>query len=145
MYPDRRFEVKWKGVCLPYSVFAKDQQRVTHAAITENKHLNAVLANAREIQDKEGPPKSRPTGRWRTRYKPTGRKSPEPKSFVDSHIEARRAREKMQSQAAPGLTRTAAWSPKSVTSTITICDTQVFDISCKNRHCEIRIAKRMVL
>ena len=102
VYPDGRFEVKWKGVSLPYSVFAKDQQRVTHAAITENKHLNAVLAYAKEIQDKEGPPKSKPAGKQRTRYKPTGRKPPGPKSFVDRHIEAKRAKEKMQPQAASG-------------------------------------------
>jgi hypothetical protein len=79
-----------------------EEQRVTHAAITENKHLNAVLAYAKEIQDKEGPPKSKPAGKQRTRYKPTGRKSPGPKSFVDRHIEARRAKKKMQPQAAPG-------------------------------------------
>ena len=47
----------------------------------------------------EGPPKSKPAGKQRTRYKPTGRKSPGPKSFVDLYIEARRAKEKMQ---APG-------------------------------------------
>ena len=41
-FPDGRFEVRWKGVSIPYSVFDKDQ-RVTHAAITENKHLSAVL------------------------------------------------------------------------------------------------------
>jgi hypothetical protein len=42
-FPDGRFEVRWKGVSIPYSVFDKDQ-RVTHAAITENKRLGAVLA-----------------------------------------------------------------------------------------------------
>jgi len=41
-FADGRLEFRWKGVPLPYSVFDKDQ-RVTHAAITENKHLSAVL------------------------------------------------------------------------------------------------------
>lgn len=98
---DSRFEVKWKGVSLSYTVFAKDKQRVTHAAITENKHLSAVLTYAKEIQDKEGAPKAKPAGKQRTRYKPTGRKSPGRKSFVDRHIEAKRAKEKAQPQGAP--------------------------------------------
>lgn len=33
VFPDGSFEVRWKGVSIPYSVFDKDQ-RVTHAAIT---------------------------------------------------------------------------------------------------------------
>ena len=41
-FPDGRLEFRWKGVALPYSIFDKDQ-RVTHAAITENKRLGAVL------------------------------------------------------------------------------------------------------
>ena len=41
-FANGRFDVRWKGASLPYSVFDKDQ-RVTHAAITENKHLSAVL------------------------------------------------------------------------------------------------------
>ena len=50
-WPDGRFDVRWKGFSLPYQVFDPDQQRVTHAAITENKHLSAALAYAKEIQD----------------------------------------------------------------------------------------------
>jgi hypothetical protein len=41
-FPDGGFEVRWKGASIPYSIFDKDQ-RVTHAAITENKRLGAVL------------------------------------------------------------------------------------------------------
>ncbi|TAZ22249.1 ISNCY family transposase, partial [Rhizobium ruizarguesonis] len=37
-YADGRLDVRWKGHSLPYKVFDKDQ-RVTHAAITENKRL----------------------------------------------------------------------------------------------------------
>ena len=50
-WPDGRFEVRWKGLSLPCRVFDPDQQRVTPAAITENKHLSAALAYAKEIQD----------------------------------------------------------------------------------------------
>jgi transposase len=99
VFPDGHLDVKWKGVSLPYTVFDKDQQRVTHAAITENKHLSAVLAYAKEIQDKEGPPKPKPAGKQRTRYTPTGRKSPGRKSFVDKYVERKKA--KIEAEATP--------------------------------------------
>ncbi|MFP7572509.1 hypothetical protein ACGKZZ_17270, partial [Marivita sp. S2033] len=38
--PDGRIQVRAKGVALPCSIFDPHQQRVTHAAITENKHLS---------------------------------------------------------------------------------------------------------
>ncbi len=56
-FPDGRFDVRWKGHSLPYTVFDKDQ-RVTHAAVTENKRLGAVLAYIKEEQ-KKSPPKPR--------------------------------------------------------------------------------------
>lgn len=86
-FPDGSLEIKWKGLSLPYTVFSKDQQRITHAVITENKKLGAILAYAKAIQDKEGAPKAKPAGKQRTRYTPTGRKSPGRKSFVDKHAE----------------------------------------------------------
>ena len=46
--PDGRIQVRAKGVALPCSIFDPHQQRVTHAAITENKHLSAVLAHIKE-------------------------------------------------------------------------------------------------
>jgi hypothetical protein len=73
-YADGRLEFRWNGISLPYSVFDKDQQRVTHAAITENKHLSAVLAFVREEQNK-APPKARRAGKQRTQYQPTGRRN----------------------------------------------------------------------
>ena len=73
-YADGRLEFRWKGISLPYSVFDKDQQRVTHSAITENKHLSAVLAFIREEQEK-APPKTPRAGKQRTKYKPTGRRN----------------------------------------------------------------------
>jgi hypothetical protein len=49
-YADGRLDVRWKGHSLPYRVFDKDQ-RVTHAAITENKRLGELLAYIKERQD----------------------------------------------------------------------------------------------
>lgn len=72
-FADGRLEFRWKGVSLPYSAFDKDQ-RVTHAAITENKRLGAVLAFIKQEQDK-APAKKRRAGKQRTRYEPTGRRN----------------------------------------------------------------------
>lgn len=55
-YADGRLEVRWKGYSLPYTVFDKDQ-RVTHAAITENKRLGDVLAYIKERQEQQDKPK----------------------------------------------------------------------------------------
>lgn len=55
-YSDGRLDVRWKGYSLPYTVFDKEQ-RVTHAAITENKRLGDVLAYIRERQEEEDKPK----------------------------------------------------------------------------------------
>ncbi|RFB94770.1 ISNCY family transposase [Rhizobium leguminosarum bv. trifolii] len=54
-YADGRLDVRWKGHSLPYKVFDKDQ-RVTHAAITENKRLGDVLAYIKERQDQQSKP-----------------------------------------------------------------------------------------
>ncbi|MGK6317838.1 ISNCY family transposase [Neorhizobium sp. DT-125] len=54
-YADGRLDVRWKGYSLPYSVFDKDQ-RVTHAAITENKRLGDVLAYIKERQEQQDKP-----------------------------------------------------------------------------------------
>jgi len=72
-FPDGRLNIRWKGIPLPYSAFDKDQ-RVTHAAITENKHLSAVLEFIKDEQDKAAPKKHR-AGKQRSRYQPTGRRN----------------------------------------------------------------------
>ena len=54
-FVDGRFEVRSKGRSLPYNIFDMDQ-RVTHAAITDNKRLGAVLEHIKEMHDK-APPK----------------------------------------------------------------------------------------
>lgn len=73
-FADGRIDLRWKGISLPYRVFDKDQQRVTHAAITENKRLSAVLAHAMALQQ-AAPPKVPRAGKQRTRYEPTGRRN----------------------------------------------------------------------
>ncbi|MFT6273545.1 MAG: hypothetical protein ACJA0F_002400, partial [Dinoroseobacter sp.] len=93
-FPDGGFEVRWKGVALPHSVFDKDQ-RVTHAAITENKHLSAVLEHIKAEQDK-APPKKRRAGKQRTRYEPTGRRNDGWNSKL-----AKRAKERAQEISTP--------------------------------------------
>ncbi|WP_106797764.1 ISNCY family transposase [Rhizobium sp. H4] len=54
-YADGRLDVRWKGHSLPYKVFDKDQ-RVTHAAIVENKRLGDVLAYIKERQEQQSKP-----------------------------------------------------------------------------------------
>ena len=49
---DRPLEVRWKGMLLPYRVFSKDQ-RVSHAAIVENKRLSHALEIVKARQDLE--------------------------------------------------------------------------------------------
>lgn len=89
-FADGRLEFRWKGISLPYSVFDKDQQRVAHAAITENKHLSAVLAFVREEQNK-APQKTRRAGKQRTRYQPTGRRNDGWNSLAARKAKARAA------------------------------------------------------
>jgi hypothetical protein len=91
-FPDGRFEVRWKGVSIPYTVFDKDQ-RVTHAAITENKHLSAVLEYIKAEQDK-APPKKRRAGKQATRNQPTGKRNDGWNSKL-----AKRAKEKAEKPA----------------------------------------------
>src|SRR5450631_2706518 len=51
-FPDGRLEVRWKGRSLPYAAFDK-LQRVSHAAIVENKRLGEILAWIKEQQDRQ--------------------------------------------------------------------------------------------
>jgi hypothetical protein len=52
IFPDGRLELRWKGRSLPYSAFDK-LQRVSHAAIVENKRLGEILAWIKEQQDRQ--------------------------------------------------------------------------------------------
>ena len=49
-FADNWMEVRWKGVSLAYVAFDKDQ-RVSHAAIVENKRLGAALAFIKAQRD----------------------------------------------------------------------------------------------
>lgn len=89
-FADGRLDVRWKGMSLPYTVFDKDQ-RVTHAAVVENKRLSAVLAQVKAWQDEARSAPRTKTNSEKTGYVKTGRKSPGRKSFVDKHIAARAA------------------------------------------------------
>lgn len=74
-FPDRPFEIRWKGVLLPYHIFDPAQQRVTHAAITENKRLGDVLAFIK-AQQEANPTQIGAVRKQRSRYTPTGKSSP---------------------------------------------------------------------
>ena len=89
-FADGRLEVRWKGLSLPFTVFDKDQ-RVTHAAIVENKRLGEVLAFIKSQQDQRPPPRPK-TNSERIGYRKKGRTSPGRKSFVDRMVERRQSR-----------------------------------------------------
>jgi biotin operon repressor len=72
-YRDGRFMAMWNGEPLPYRVFDKDQ-RVTHAAITENKRLGAVLSYIKDQQDKAPPKPKVRTNSEKMGYQPNGQK-----------------------------------------------------------------------
>ncbi len=53
-FADGRVQLRWQGMVLPYKVFDKEQ-RVTHAAVTENKRLGEVLAFVKKEQEASPP------------------------------------------------------------------------------------------
>ncbi|MEI4472125.1 ISNCY family transposase [Frigidibacter sp. MR17.24] len=74
-FADGRLQVRHKGMALPFRLFDPHQQRVTHAAITENKRLAEVLTyikteQEKAVRDVRVPPSSAKNG-----YKKTGRTS----------------------------------------------------------------------
>lgn len=94
-FPDGRFQIRWKGVALPYTVFDKNQ-RVTHAAITENKLLGDQLAwvkKQQELLDAEGGPKKArmKTSSERGGYKKTGKRKRGRPSILEKRREAEQA------------------------------------------------------
>lgn len=98
-YADGRLDVRWKGYSLPYRMFDKDQ-RVTHAAITENKRLGDVLAYIKERQDQQPKPKVK-TNSERIGYTPRGTKPGRKTDFLnDPKVLARREKALSRQQAA---------------------------------------------
>ena len=51
-FADRPLEIRWNGNVLPYRTFRKDQ-RVTHAAVVENKRLGHALAIVKAQQEQK--------------------------------------------------------------------------------------------
>ncbi|WP_439116608.1 ISNCY family transposase, partial [Paracoccus liaowanqingii] len=89
-YADRPFEIRWKGIALPYRIFDPVQQRVTHAAVTENKRLSEVLAHVMAGQE-VAPPKVGPVGKQRSRYALKGNAHRGRKGWVEKRAERRAA------------------------------------------------------
>jgi transposase len=67
-FPDGRLEIRWKGLPLVYEAFDK-LQRVSHAAIVENKRLGEVLAWIKERQDAQPAPSGDRVGPRRSNQK----------------------------------------------------------------------------
>lgn len=72
--PDGRILIMSQGHLLPHNVFDKDQ-RVTHAAVTENKRLGHVLAHIKELQDAGTPKVKVKTRSEKYGYRPNGRRN----------------------------------------------------------------------
>src|SRR3954463_14513670 len=97
-FPDGRLEIRWKGLPLTYGVFDK-LQRVSHAAIVENKRLGEVLAWIKERQDAQPVPSGDRVGPRRS-----SQKSGLMKDRADRLAQAAQPRPKLEGlrTAAPG-------------------------------------------
>lgn len=98
-FADGRIQVRAKGVALPCAIFDPHQQRVTHAAITENKRLGAVLARIKEEQEKAAPPPKVKPVSAKNGYKKTGRRPPGRPSKMEAYYERRRAKRAVEAKA----------------------------------------------
>jgi hypothetical protein len=85
-----RIQVRAKGVALPYTIL-NPERRITHAAITENKRLSAVLAYIKEEQDKAPPKVKVKPESARNGYIKTGKRPPGRPSRLDKHYAQKRA------------------------------------------------------
>ncbi len=84
----------------PQKTVREIEHRITHAAITENKRLGAVLAYIKEEQEKAPPqPKVKPISA-KNGYRKTGRRSPGAPSKMEAYYERRRVE-----RAAEGLSQ----------------------------------------
>ena len=68
-FPDGRLQIRAKGMATPFTAFDPDQQRVSQAVITENKHRTAALAHIKAKQD------ARPADAPRARVRPSSAKN----------------------------------------------------------------------
>ncbi len=76
-FADGRVDVRWKGVSLPYAVFDKEQ-RISQAAVVENKRLGAALAFIKAQQDAPKPSPRVKSASEAGGYQRTGRKPRRP-------------------------------------------------------------------
>ena len=72
-FADGQVDVRWKGVSLPYVVFDKEQ-RVSQAAVVENKRLGAALAFIKAQQEAPKPLPRVKSASEAGGYQRTGRK-----------------------------------------------------------------------
>jgi hypothetical protein len=94
-FADGGLELRWQGLSLPYKAFDKDQ-RVSHAAIVENKRLGEVLAFIKSQQDAR-PSVHVKSNSERIGYQKTGRKPPGKPRLVDKLMAKRRTGERQAS------------------------------------------------
>jgi transposase len=90
-FADGGLELRWRGLPLPYKAFDKDQ-RVSHAAIVENKRLGEVLAFIKRQQDQQRPPRVMSNSE-KNGYRKTGRKPPGGARLIDEAMARRRTGE----------------------------------------------------
>ncbi|MGJ8625209.1 MAG: ISNCY family transposase [Yoonia sp.] len=85
-----RIQVRAKGVVLPHSIL-NPERKITHAAITENKRLSAVLEHIKTEQDKAPPKvKVKPVSA-KNGYVKTGRRPPGGPSKMEPYYARKRA------------------------------------------------------
>ena len=99
-FADGRLEMRWKGIALPYKMFDKDQ-RITHAAVTENKRLGDVLSVIKAQQDPSPPPRVK-TNSEVIAYQKRERKPSRKNDWVEQRSERR-----MREQAAAARSNVA--------------------------------------
>jgi len=85
-----RIQVRAKGVVLPHTIL-NPERKITHAAITENKRLSAVLEHIKTEQDKAPPKvKVKPISA-KNGYVKTGRRPPGGPSKMEPYYARKRA------------------------------------------------------
>ena len=94
---DGRVQVRANGVAIPFSIL-NPERRVTHAAITANKHLSAILTQVKADQDEKALSVEVKSTSARKGYKKKGLSTKGPPSFVDRHIARKRAEETQQTK-----------------------------------------------
>ena len=85
-----RIQVRAHGVVLPHTIMTQEH-RITHAAITENKRLSAVLAHIKAEQDKAPPKVKVKPESARNGYKKTGKRPPGRPSKMEGYYARKRA------------------------------------------------------